>query len=92
MANCMPTLYCVVPYIVACVDVSGTVLSGPFIKKCVSNIFILLILDKTDQKRGELNLIFFIFTSCDWHWISLFIRLHTTLEVMRFLGLCKLFL
>ena len=26
-----PTLYCVVPYVVACVDVSGTVLSGPFI-------------------------------------------------------------
>ena len=25
-----PTLYCVVPYIVACVDVSRTVLLGPF--------------------------------------------------------------
>ena len=25
-----PTLYCAVPYVVACVDVSGTVLSGPF--------------------------------------------------------------
>ena len=24
------TLYCAVPYIAACVDVSGTVLSGPF--------------------------------------------------------------
>ena len=26
-----PTLYCAVPYVVACVDVSRTVLSGPFI-------------------------------------------------------------
>ena len=25
-----PTLYCVVPYVVACVDISGMVLSGPF--------------------------------------------------------------
>ena len=25
-----PTLYCAVPYVVACVDVSRTVLSGPF--------------------------------------------------------------
>ena len=25
----VPTLYCVVPYVVACVDVSGTVLSEP---------------------------------------------------------------
>ena len=26
----MSTLYCAVPYIAACVDISGTVLSGPF--------------------------------------------------------------
>ena len=26
-----PTLYCAVPYVVPCVDVSRTVLSGPFI-------------------------------------------------------------
>ena len=26
-----PKLYCVVSYVVACVEVSGTVLSGPFI-------------------------------------------------------------
>ena len=25
-----PTLYCVVPFVVACVEVSGIVLSGPF--------------------------------------------------------------
>ena len=29
LAN-VPTLYCAVPYVVACVDVSRTVLSGPF--------------------------------------------------------------
>ena len=28
----VPALYCVVPYIAACVDVSGTVLPGPFNK------------------------------------------------------------